>query len=159
MLERYAEAREHFKVRKPKAPEMGSDVIVRESPDELTLRAEEVNTSKALINVDHIEPERWGPPLVDADWYAFCQALYKGIEGEDWEEMYDSFKVMSRVVGVKKPQEAQKAKALWAMKAAKDRKEEFYDRAREEDISTRNKTRLELWEGHLKDTIAALDKA
>ena len=38
----------------------GSDVIVRESPDELTLRAEEVRTSKALINVDHIEPERWG---------------------------------------------------------------------------------------------------
>ena len=35
-----------FKVRKPKAPEGGSDVIVRDSPDELTLRAEEVNTLK-----------------------------------------------------------------------------------------------------------------
>ena len=33
-----------FKVRKPKAPEKGSDVLVRESPDDLTLRAEEVNT-------------------------------------------------------------------------------------------------------------------
>ena len=43
----------------------------------LTLRAEEVNTSKALINVNHIEPEGWGPPLVDADWYAFCQACTK----------------------------------------------------------------------------------
>ena len=32
-----------FKVRKPKAPEWGSDVMVRESPCELTLRAEEVN--------------------------------------------------------------------------------------------------------------------
>ena len=84
-----------------------------------------MNTSKALIDVDHIEPGRWGPLLVDADWYAFCQALYKGIEGEDWEEMYDSYKVMSRAVGVKKPQEAQKAKALWAMKAARDRKKEF----------------------------------
>ena len=31
-------------------------MIVRESPDELTLRAEEVTTSKALMNVDHIEP-------------------------------------------------------------------------------------------------------
>ena len=59
-----------------------------------------MNTFKALIDVDHIEPETWGPPLVDADWYAFWQALYKGIEGEDW------------AVGVKKPQEAQKAKAL-----------------------------------------------
>ena len=36
-----------FRVRKPKAPEGSSDVIVRESPDELTLRAEEVGTLKA----------------------------------------------------------------------------------------------------------------
>ena len=48
-----------FQVRKSKAPEGGSDVIVRESPDELTLRAEEVDTSKALINVYRVEPERW----------------------------------------------------------------------------------------------------
>ena len=34
-----------------------------------------------------------------------------------------------------------------------------YDPARNEDISRRNKTRLELWEEHLKDPIAALDKA
>ena len=83
MLERHVEARELFKVRKPKAPEGGSDV------DALTLGAEEVVTSKALIDVNHIEPQRWGPPLVEADWYAFCQALYKGIDGEDWEEVYD----------------------------------------------------------------------
>ena len=36
-----------FKVRKPEAPEGNSDVTTRESPDELTLRAEEVNTWKA----------------------------------------------------------------------------------------------------------------
>ena len=72
MLGRYAEARELLKFGSQKVPEGGSDVTVRESPDELTLRAEEVNTSKALIDVNHIEPERWGPPLVDADWYAFC---------------------------------------------------------------------------------------
>ena len=93
--------------------------------------------------------------MFDADWYASCQALYKGIDGEDWEEMYFSYKEMSRAVGARKPQEAQKAKALWAMKAAK----EFYDPAREEDISRRNKTRLELWEEHLEDPTAALDKA
>ena len=39
--------------------------------------------------------------------------------------MYDSYKVMSGAVGVKKPQEAQKAKAVRAMKAAKDREEVF----------------------------------
>ena len=52
-------------------------------------------------------------------------------------------KVMSRAVGVKKkPQEAQKAKAQWAMKAAKDRKGEICDPAREEDIAKRKRTRL-----------------
>ena len=81
-----------FQVRKPKVSECLSDVTVRENPDELTLRAEEVETSKALMNINHIEPERWGPLLVDADWCAFCQALYKGIDGEDWEEMYESCK-------------------------------------------------------------------
>ena len=45
------------------------------------------------------------------------------------------------------------------MKAAKDRMEEFYGPARGEDISRRIKTRLEFWEEHLKDSIAALDKA
>ena len=63
-----------------------------------------------------------GPHLVDADWHAFCQALYKGIDGEDWGELFDACKEMSRAVGVKKPQEAQKAKALWKMKAARGRR-------------------------------------
>ena len=61
MLERYAEAR-LFNFRSQKVLEGGSDVTVRESPDELTLSAEEVKTSKALIDVNHIEPERWVPP-------------------------------------------------------------------------------------------------
>ena len=92
MLDRQAGARVHFKYESRKCQESCSDVTVRENPDELTLRAEEVETSKALININHIEPERWGPLLVDADWCAFCQALYKGIDGEDWEEMYESCK-------------------------------------------------------------------
>ena len=79
-----------------------------------------MGTSKALVSVNHIEQERWSPPLVDAEWYAFCQALYKGIEGEDWEDMYFSNKEISSAVGVKTPQKVQKAEALWKMKAAKD---------------------------------------
>ena len=35
-------------------------------------------------------------PLVDYDSYAFCQALSKGIDGEDWGEMYDAYKEMRR---------------------------------------------------------------
>ena len=77
-----------FEVLKPKVPEGCPEVTVRESPDELTLRAQEVGTLKAYVNVDLIEKERWESLLVDYDWYAFCQALCKSIEGEDWEEMY-----------------------------------------------------------------------
>ena len=45
------------------------------------------------------------------------------------------------------------------MKAAKDAGEEYYDPTREDNILGRNKTRLALWEEHLKDPIVALDKA
>ena len=79
-----------------------------------------------------------------------ARPLYKGIEGEDWEEMYDSYKAMSKALGVKKPK---------AKKAAKDRREEFYDPAREDNILGRNEPRLELWEEHLKDPTVALDNA
>ena len=37
-------------------------------------------------------------PLVDCDWHAFCQALYKGIEGEDWRELFDAYKERSIAV-------------------------------------------------------------
>ena len=50
---------------------------------------------------------------------------------------------------VKKPQEAQKAKALPKMKAAKDAGEEYYDPTREDNILGT------LWEEHLKDPIVA----
>ena len=66
---------------------------------------------------------------------------------------------LGRNVRVEKLQEAQKGRALLAMEAAKDRREEFYDPARRDNILGRNKTRLELWEEHLKDPIAVLDKA
>ena len=62
-----------FHVQKPSFTEDYADVI-REGANGLTLRAEEVKTVKACIKVDHIEENRRGPPLVAADWYAFCQA-------------------------------------------------------------------------------------
>ena len=43
---------------------------------ELTMRAEEVGAQRAFINTEHLEFERWGPPVVDADWHAFFQAIY-----------------------------------------------------------------------------------
>ena len=66
---------------------------------------------------------------------------------------------MSTTTGARKPSESQKAKALWAMKAAWDRGEDNYDRARKDDLLGRTKTRLDLWEEHLKDPMVALAKA
>ena len=52
-----------------------------------------------------------------------------------------------------------KAGALWKMKVVKGRGEQFYGPERKDNILGRNKTRLELWEEHLKGPIVALDKA
>ena len=60
--------------------------------------------------------------------------------------MCDSFEAMSKALGLKKA-------------AAKDRKEEFDDPARKDNILGRNTTRLALSEEQLKDPIWALHKA
>ena len=104
----------------------------------MTLRTEDVGSKKACINVDHIAEDICGPPLVDADWRAFCQAIYKGIEGRDWEELNEHYIEMSRAAGVRKPNESQIARALWKMKAAKDKGEDFYDPERKDNILGRN---------------------
>ena len=84
---------------------------------------------------------------MEADWCAFCQAIFKGVEGSEWRELYHHYRDLSKAAGAKKkPSESQKAKALWAMKAAKDGWDDFYDLAR-------------MWEEHLKDIITAWGKA
>ena len=78
------------------------------------------------------------------------------------EKTGESFSILtkiSRAVGVKKPQEAQKANVLWKMKAATGAGEEYHDPERADNLQERNKTRLALWEEHFKDPIVALDKA
>ena len=51
----------NFKSSEAKVPEGGSDVTTRESPGELTLRAEEVNTLKAYMDVNHKKSGKMGP--------------------------------------------------------------------------------------------------
>ena len=50
------------------------------------VKGEEVDTLRACINVDHIGATFWGPPLVDADWHAFCHAMCEGIGGSEWDQ-------------------------------------------------------------------------
>ena len=51
-----------------------------------------------------------------------------------------------------------KQKNLWKMKAAKDAGEEYHNPAREDNILGRSKTRLALWEKHVKDPVVALEQ-
>ena len=131
------------KVKKPQFSEAIPEAAVREGADELTLRG---------------EFGRWRPPLVDADWHAFRQAIYKGIGGKEWEELHYHHRELSQAAGANKPSESQEARALWAMKAAWDRGEEYYDPACKEDTLGRTTTRLELWEAHLKRLDGGLGK-
>ena len=70
-----------FYVQKPKFSEDDPEAAIREGADELTLRAEEVTTLKACINIDHIEDGRWGPPLADAGWHASATQFTKELKG------------------------------------------------------------------------------
>ena len=63
------------------------------------------------------------------------------------------------MAGTKKTGDSHTAKALWTMKAAKDRDDEFYDSFHQKYIQGRPQTRLELWEELLKSLVAALAKA
>ena len=70
--------------------------------------------------------------MVDADWHAFCQAIYEGIEGSDWWKLYAYSKEVSRAAGVRKPSGSQKAKAFCKMNAARDSGDDFYDPERKD---------------------------
>ena len=58
--------------------------------------------------------------------------------------MSDYYKELHQVVGTRKPGESQKARAPWAMKAAKDREEQLYDPALQIHIQGGPETRLGL---------------
>ena len=55
-----------LEVQKPNFSEAFPEATIREGADELTLRADEVGPQRAF-NIDHIEYDRWRPPLVDTD--------------------------------------------------------------------------------------------
>ena len=100
-----------FEVRRPKFKEGCPEVSIREVPEELTLRTEEVGSKKACINVDRTAEDRRGPHFVDADWHAFCHAIFKGIEGSEWRELYDhNYKERSKAAGVQKQNGSHKAR-------------------------------------------------
>ena len=142
-----------FQVLKPKVAEGHPEVTVRESPDELTLRAEEVGTSKTYINVHPIGKGEVGLPF-----RLITVCFPSGVVQRHRRRRLGESKTMR----TKKCEEATggpESKSPLEMKAAKDAGEEYFEPTREDNIRRRNETILALWEEHLKDPIVALDKA
>ena len=109
-----------------KVQESGKAKVRDRSPgngaDELALRAHEHGVVRSFIDTTNVRNKRWeGAQLVDEDWHASCQAIYKGVEGREWETMYFQFQEMHHAVYSKKSDENNKAKVLWALTEAKDK--------------------------------------
>ena len=122
---------------KPKFTTDGA--VVREGPDEFTLRAQEEGAVRSFIDVTNVGDKRWGPSLVDDDWLAICQAIYKGVEGPEWEAMYCQYKELHQAAKSKNFIEKRKGQGtvVWALKEAEDRGIDFYDLGNVKKIHTR----------------------
>ena len=88
----------------------------------------------------------WDPPLVDDDWHAIFQAIYKDVEAQDWEVVFLKYVEMHEAINLKKSGGNKKAKALWSRRDAKADGETYYDRDGEQHIENRSVVRQEMRE-------------
>ena len=56
---------------------------------------------------------------MNEDCRAVCQAIYKDVEGAEWERLYCKFVEMSKEVDVTHPSGSSRAKTLWKVRDAK----------------------------------------
>ena len=134
-LEIWREARSK-KVVKPKFMSDFPGAVFGEGANELTFRAHEEVVFRTVVTTN-VGNKRWGPPLVHEDWHAFCQAIFQGVEGPEWEAMYYQYKDMHQAMKSKKSGENKKAEVLRALKEAKDGGVDFYDAGHEKESKTR----------------------
>ena len=79
----------------------------REGAEELTLRKDEEGGPPTRIDTTNVGDSRWGPPLVDEDWHAICQAIHKGRRGRKVGQV-----VVQVWVNMRTPSNNRKAKTL-----------------------------------------------
>ena len=48
-------------------------------------------------------------PLVDGDWHTVCQAIYTGIEEEEWEKLCYKSVGIGKAVNIRQPSTSRKA--------------------------------------------------
>ena len=66
------------KVVKPKFTSPGA--VIEEGADEVILRSHEEGVLRTFIDTSFVGDHRWERPLADADWHAFSQAIFQGVE-------------------------------------------------------------------------------
>ena len=107
--------------------EIFPNAFIRKGVGELTLRTGEAGTLHTFINTANVGAGRWRPPLVDEDWHAVCQAIYKGVEGAAWEKLCCKFVEMNTEVNVRSPGGSSRAKMLRTTMDATDRGDAHHD--------------------------------
>ena len=50
---------------------------------------------------------------MEEDWHAGCQAMYKGVQGAEWENLYHKVVAMNKEVNVRHPSGSSRPKTLW----------------------------------------------
>ena len=58
---------------------------------------------RTFVDTTKVEAGRWGPPLVDLDWHAICQAIFKSVAGVAWENLCCKSVEMNKGVNVLNP--------------------------------------------------------
>ena len=56
---------------------------------------------RTFIDTTNVGENRWGPPLVDEGWHAICQANYKVVEREEWENLRYKLVELNKSVNVR----------------------------------------------------------
>ena len=103
------------------------NAVIEEGVDELTLREGEEGMQRSFIDTTNPGDSRWRSPLEDEDWDAVCQAIYKGVEGAERENLYHKFLEMNKAVNVRHPSGI--ADLVEKKRDAKERDDECYDKA------------------------------
>ena len=62
---------------------------------------------RTCIDTTNVKDSRLGPPLVMRTDMPFCQAIYSGVEGSEWENMYNKHAELHRAVSHKKAESQQ----------------------------------------------------
>ena len=90
---------------------------------------------------------------------AVCQAIYRGVEGTEWEHLCYKFVEMNKAVDVRSQGGICRAKMIWKVRDAKARGDAHYDQNSVYKIENRSEVRQELWDKHLQSPASALSEA